>query len=97
MDALQWSAIDGLIAERDPYCRGVVLLGLNAPVETLARGFADARQSATCRGFAVGRTLFQQPATQWLAGAIDDDALIAAIRGNFETLIDAWRASRESR
>jgi len=97
MDALQWSAIDGLIAERDPYCRGVVLLGLNAPVETLARGFADARQSATCRGFAVGRTLFQQPATQWLAGAIDDAALIAAIRGNFETLIDAWRASRESR
>jgi len=97
MDTLQWSAIDRLIAERDPYCRGVVLLGLNAPVETLARGFADARQSATCRGFAVGRTLFQQPATQWLAGAIDDDALIAAIRGNFETLIDAWRASRESR
>ncbi|HKP67131.1 MAG TPA: 5-dehydro-2-deoxygluconokinase [Casimicrobiaceae bacterium] len=96
MDAAQWSAIDALIAERDPYCRGVVLLGLNAPVETLARGFADARRSATCRGFAVGRTIFQQPATQWLAGAIDDETLIAAIRGNFETLIDAWRASRES-
>ena len=96
MDAAQWSAIDALIGERDPYCRGVVLLGLNAPVETLARGFADARRSATCRGFAVGRTLFQQPATQWLAGAIDDEALIAAIRGHLETLIDAWRASRES-
>jgi 5-dehydro-2-deoxygluconokinase len=94
MDASQWAAIDALIAERDPHCRGVVLLGLNAPVDALAKGFADARRSAVCRGFAVGRTVFQQPSTQWLAGALDDQALIDAIRGNFCTLIDAWRASR---
>jgi len=94
MDAAQWSSIDALIGERDPYCRGVVLLGLNAPVDTLAKGFDDARRSTTCRGFCVGRTVFQQPSTQWLAGALDDAALIAAIRSNFEKLIDAWRASR---
>jgi 5-dehydro-2-deoxygluconokinase len=94
MDASQWTSIDALIAERDPYCRGVVLLGLNAPAEALAKGFADARRSTTCRGFAVGRTVFQQPSTQWLAGALDDAALVAAIRTNFEALIDAWRASR---
>jgi 5-dehydro-2-deoxygluconokinase len=72
----------------------VVLLGLNAPAEVLAKGFADARRSTTCRGFAVGRTVFQQPSTQWLAGALDDAALVAAVRVNFEALIDAWRASR---
>jgi 5-dehydro-2-deoxygluconokinase len=94
MDAAQWSSVDALIGERDPHCRGVVLLGLNAPIETLAKGFADARGSTTCRGFAVGRTVFQQPSTQWLAGSLDDAALIGAIRSNFETLIDAWRASR---
>jgi len=96
MDASQWAAVDALIGERDPHCRGVVLLGLNAPVDTLAKGFADARQSAVCRGFAVGRTVFQQPSTQWLAGAIDDRALIGAIRANFEMLIDAWRTARKS-
>jgi 5-dehydro-2-deoxygluconokinase len=48
----------------------------------------------TCRGFAVGRTVFQQPSTQWLAGALDDAALVDAVSANFETLIDAWRASR---
>ena len=96
MDAAQWAAVDALIGERDPHCRGVVLLGLNAPVDTLAKGFADARQSAVCRGFAVGRTVFQQPSTQWLAGAIDDRALIGAIRANFEMLIDAWRTARKS-
>jgi 5-dehydro-2-deoxygluconokinase len=54
MSPAQWKMIDGLIAERDPYCRGVVVLGLNASIETLAAGFRDARASRACRGFAVG-------------------------------------------
>jgi 5-dehydro-2-deoxygluconokinase len=91
MSAAQWRAIDALIAERDPDCRGVMVLGQNASVETLAAGFRDARVSATCRGFAVGRTIFQEPSAQWLAGAIDDAALKARIRANFEALIGVWR------
>jgi 5-dehydro-2-deoxygluconokinase len=91
MSAAQWRTIDTLIAERDPHCRGVLMLGQNASVETLAAGFRDARASAMCRGFAVGRTIFQEPSAQWLAGAIDDAALKARIRANFEALIDVWR------
>jgi len=94
MDAIQWKAIDALIAERDPHCRGVVLLGLDASVETLAAGFAAAKDSATCRGFAVGRTIFKAPAAEWLAGSIDDATLKAKIRANFESLIDVWRDAR---
>jgi 5-dehydro-2-deoxygluconokinase len=91
----EWSAIDTLIAERDPYCRGVVLLGLNAPIDALKHGFADAAGSHTCRGFAVGRTIFGEPARLWLAGEIDDTGLVAAVRMNFESLIDAWREAKE--
>jgi 5-dehydro-2-deoxygluconokinase len=94
MDEAQWHAIDALIAERDPYCRGVVLLGQAAGIDTLAKGFRDARGSATCRGFAVGRTVFQEPSVRWLAGAIDDAAVKQAIRANFEALIDAWQEAR---
>ncbi|MBK8742300.1 MAG: 5-dehydro-2-deoxygluconokinase [Betaproteobacteria bacterium] len=98
----EWPAIDALIAARDPYCRGVVLLGLNASIEQLAGGFADARRSRSCRGFAVGRTIFHEPARAWLAaqggaaGGNDaiDAGLIAAVRRNYETLIDAWLAAR---
>lgn len=86
-----WRRIDALIRERDPYCRGVVLLGLNAPPEDLARGFAEAAGTPMCRGFAVGRTIFQAPSRDWLAGTIDDATLVARIRANFEFLIDAWR------
>jgi 5-dehydro-2-deoxygluconokinase len=88
-----WPELDALIAERDPYCRGVVLLGLNAPVAELARGFADARGARACRGFAVGRTIFNDPATSWLAGRCDDAALIAGVRKNYEALIDAWQSA----
>ena len=89
-----WASLDTLIAERDPYCRGVVILGLNAPIDELARGFADAAGARTCRGFAVGRTIFGEPARSWLANAIDDVGLVAAVRANFEALIDAWQAAR---
>jgi 5-dehydro-2-deoxygluconokinase len=94
MDAAQWRDVDALIAERDPYCRGVVLLGQNASIDTLAKAFRDARGSATCRGFAVGRTVFEKPSAEWLAGEIDDEALKRAIRARFEALIDAWQEAR---
>ncbi len=92
--AQTWPAIDALIAERDPYCRGVVLLGLNAPIDALARGFADAAASKISKGFAVGRTIFHDASRAWLAGALDDAGLVAAVRQNFEALIGAWSAAR---
>ncbi|MEE5161702.1 5-dehydro-2-deoxygluconokinase [Pseudomonas alliivorans] len=89
-----WQQLDALIEERDPYCRGVVLLGLNAPVENLAAGFAAARDSRTCQGFAVGRTIFREPSRAWMAGEIDDATLVARVQSTFNWLIESWRESR---
>jgi 5-dehydro-2-deoxygluconokinase len=97
MPAAQWRALDALIAERDPYCRGVVLLGLSQPVDVLKQGFRDAAGSATCRGFAVGRTIFHDPARAWLRGETDDAGLKAGVRATYEALIDAWRDARRAR
>lgn len=89
-----WRRLDRLIFARDPYCRGVVLLGLNAPLEELEAAFREAAESRACRGFAIGRTIFQAPGLQWLRGEIDDAALIDQVRGAFTRLIDAWRDAR---
>ncbi|MBM1189440.1 bifunctional 5-dehydro-2-deoxygluconokinase/5-dehydro-2-deoxyphosphogluconate aldolase [Pseudomonas weihenstephanensis] len=89
-----WQQLDALIQARDPYCRGVLLLGLNAPAAALAEGFRQARNSTTCRGFAVGRTIFQEPGRAWLAGEIDDATLIEHVQRTFVQLIDAWQAAR---
>jgi 5-dehydro-2-deoxygluconokinase len=94
MSAVQWHAIDALIAERDPYCRGVVVLGQSATVDALREGFRATRESKTCRGFAVGRTIFEAPSRRWLSGSIDDTTLVREVRASFELLIDAWRAAR---
>ena len=96
MSVAQWSAIEALITERDPYCRGILLLGLNATVEELGAAFRAARTSRLCRGFAVGRTIFQEPSRRWLGGELDDDALVAQVRERFEALIRLWQDGGEA-
>lgn len=89
-----WRRVDELLARRDPYCRGVVLLGMNAPTEELAEAFREAAASRACRGFAIGRTVFQGPSLRWLQGEIDDAMLVTQVRESFVRLIDAWRNAR---
>ncbi len=89
-----WEQLDALIQARDPYCRGVVLLGLNAPAQELAAGFRQASGSSTCRGFAVGRTIFHEPSRAWLEGEIDDAGLISRVQTTFGFLIESWREAR---
>ncbi|MDK1384089.1 5-dehydro-2-deoxygluconokinase [Sinorhizobium sp. 8-89] len=85
-----WAAIDAVIETRDPLCRGVVLLGLEAPYEVLKDGFAAARTSKTVKGFAVGRTIFADASKAWLAGAITDEQAIADMAARFKALVDLW-------
>ncbi|MGO4619216.1 5-dehydro-2-deoxygluconokinase [Ensifer sp. 2YAB10] len=85
-----WAAIDAVIEARDPLCRGVVLLGLEAPYEQLKDGFAAARTSKTVRGFAVGRTIFADAGRAWLGGTMSDDQAIADMAGRFKALVDLW-------
>ena len=97
MPAETWRRVDEIVEARDPWCRGVVLLGLNAPIAELARGFREAATSRTCRGFVVGRTIWHEPSRDWLGGRVDDAELVAQIRAGFEALVRAWREARGAR
>lgn len=92
-----WAAIDAVIEKRDPLCRGVVLLGLEAPYEVLKEGFAAARTSKTVKGFAVGRTIFADASKAWLAGAMTDEEAIADMAGKFEALVNLWLGLAETK
>lgn len=89
-----WQALDSLIEQNDPYCRGVLLLGLNAPFEQLARGFSASANSRTCRGFAVGRSIFVEPSRAWLRGDIDDETLVRRASDAFTELGMLWQTAR---
>ena len=89
--AAAWAAVDAAIAETDPYCRGVVLLGLDAPLPELEAAFRLAQTAKTVKGFAVGRSIFGEAARGWLAGKLDDEAATAMMAERFGRLVDAWQ------
>ncbi|MDE9492433.1 5-dehydro-2-deoxygluconokinase [Xenorhabdus bovienii] len=91
MQSATWDQIEALIAQRDRHCRGVVILGLDAPEAILKASFNAAAGKPIVKGFAVGRTLFGQPSLKWLAGEIDDQTLILQIKTNYHNLISYWR------
>jgi 5-dehydro-2-deoxygluconokinase len=93
-DDATWVNIERAIRANDPLCRGVLLLGLQAPSEVLVESFRTAAASPIVKGFAVGRTIFAEPAARWLAGAIDDEAAIAELSARFAVLVEAWRKAR---
>ena len=46
---------------------------------------------AIVKGFAVGRTIFNDAAEKWLAGKIDDAAAVADMADRFARLTRAWQ------
>ena len=86
-----WARIDAAIAAGDPLCRGVMVLGLEAPEAELAEAFRIARGSAWVKGFAVGRTIFMEPARRWFAGHGSDEDAVRAMAEAFARLCGHWR------
>ncbi len=89
-----WAAVARAIDRHDPRCRGILLLGLDAPEADLARSFALAAAEPRCRGFAVGRTIFVGPAEEWFAGRLDDAGATDAVAASYRRVVDLWRACR---
>ena len=89
-----WNHIADVIDQYDPLCRGVLILGLDAPEEELKAGLALAASQSVCKGFAVGRTLCGTAAEAWLADSIDDAAAVAAMEGAYGRLIAFWQEQR---
>jgi len=85
-----WAQTDAVIEARDPLCRGVVLLGLDAPQDQLEAGFKAAKSARTVKGFAVGRTIFADAARAWLDGKISDEEAVADMAKRFGALVEIW-------
>jgi 5-dehydro-2-deoxygluconokinase len=89
-----WDAISRVIDDNDPYCRGVLLLGLEVPAEQLAEGFRAAAGQRWCKGFAVGRSIFAEPARRWLAGDIDDDRVVTEVAARYAEIVRLWQQAK---
>ncbi|SCB21536.1 bifunctional 5-dehydro-2-deoxygluconokinase/5-dehydro-2-deoxyphosphogluconate aldolase [Rhizobium multihospitium] len=92
--AAAWKKIDAVIAKNDQWCRGIVLLGLEAPAEELIRSFEATLAAPSVKGFAVGRTIFSDAARAWLSGGMNDEEAIADMASRFRQLTAAWLKTR---
>ena len=92
-----WQAACDAIAERDAYCRGIVVLGLGETEETLATSFAKAARFDLVKGFAVGRTIFGAAAEAFMAGRIDGVEAVAMMAQKYARLCALWDAARAAK
>ncbi|MBA8818286.1 5-dehydro-2-deoxygluconokinase [Ochrobactrum sp. P6BS-III] len=85
-----WANACEAITRNDPYTRGIVVLGLDAPAEELESSLGIAAGFDLVKGFAVGRTIFGDAARKWLNGKISDDEAIAEMVARYKNLCDVW-------
>jgi 5-dehydro-2-deoxygluconokinase len=89
-----WANVCDAIVRNDPYTRGVLVLGLDAPVDELKASFEEAAQFDLVKGFAVGRTIFASAARGWLKGELDDLAALEQMSAIYADLCAAWDRAR---
>jgi 5-dehydro-2-deoxygluconokinase len=68
-------------------------LGLDAPQEALAEGFAAAKTAKSVKGFAVGRTIFADAAKAWFAGRMTDAEAVDDMARRFGALVEIWNGA----
>lgn len=84
-----------LIDDRAPHCRGILVLGFDAPLPALAAGFREFAGVQQAKGFAVGRSIFSAPARKWLADELDDAGFVAEVVENYQAVLAHWRARND--
>jgi 5-dehydro-2-deoxygluconokinase len=94
--AKAWDAISQAISRNDEYCRGVMVLGLEVPIEDLVEAFRACAGVPLVKGFAVGRTIHIEPARAWLAGRITDAQAVDQMAERFSRLVEAWGQARRA-
>ena len=90
-----WANAIAAIEENDRHTRGIVVLGLDAPEAELAASFRVAAGFDLVRGFAVGRTIFGQVASQWLRDELTDSAAVDEMAARYMRLCNIWDKARE--
>lgn len=90
-----WQNACDAITRNDPYTRGIVVLGLDAPSEELEASLKIAADFDLVKGFAIGRTILGDVARQWLAGKMSDADAVAEMAKRYRGFCDLWDRLRQ--
>jgi 5-dehydro-2-deoxygluconokinase len=88
-DAEAMRIVDTAILEREGPRQ--LILGKGAGLETVGRWFESARDAASAVGFAIGRTVYWEPACEYLLGRAAADDAVHRMAANYLAVIELWR------
>jgi 5-dehydro-2-deoxygluconokinase len=95
------TSVDGarLVDEAVQRVRGpaFLVLGKAAPLETIERWFRAAQAMKTAAGFAIGRSIYWDPAARYALGEISRAEAIEIVAETYLTTIDLWQNSAGAR
>lgn len=94
IEAGYWEGLGQVIDENDPYCHGIIMLGLDGKIEDIAHSMQIAAKQNWVKGFAVGRTFFGESAKAWFEGKIEDATAVTEMKARYRKIIDAWENAR---
>jgi 5-dehydro-2-deoxygluconokinase len=83
------------IESHDRYCRGILLLGLDATQDMMMAALGMAARQPICKGFAIGRTIFGEAASRWMNGTYTDEQAMSSVAAAYSRMIEAWQQARE--
>lgn len=88
-----WQGCGDLVRHHDPFAQGIIVLGKQKEADLLRQVFASAKTEPMVKGFAIGRTIFAEPAKAWFSGQIDDGEALSQMAAAYRGFIEAWLAS----
>jgi 5-dehydro-2-deoxygluconokinase len=93
-----WTALGDTIRRFDALtCQGMLVLGQGKQLDELARAFDACADEPICRGFAIGRSIYFDPAKEWLSGNIDEEELVSTVSDRFGSAVKLWTDRRSRR
>ena len=90
-DRRAFATVDAAV--REVAGAGQLILGKGAGMGLVRQWFASASGMPTAAGFAIGRTVYQAPAAEWIIGRCTRAEAVNRIADNYLSLIGAWRGS----
>lgn len=93
-DDAGWQRAGDLLDQRDKYCRGIIMLGLNEPYGSLRESIVRAGRNEVCVGFAIGRTIFGDVSHRWFSGDVTDEEAIQSMQDIYATIIADFESGR---
>ncbi|NTF33736.1 bifunctional 5-dehydro-2-deoxygluconokinase/5-dehydro-2-deoxyphosphogluconate aldolase [Rhizobium skierniewicense] len=92
-----WKNACEAVERNDPYVRGIVVLGLDAPQAELETSFKLAAGFDLVKGFAVGRTIFADAGRAFLAGTISGEEAVKQMAERYSALCRIWDEARAAK